>query len=77
MKLPQQIPLNFGNRFCEMELEHTKRFLGLSRHFVAMSTVALLVAIAGLHGVTTQKTQAKLFINNNNNIIIVKPSKYT
>jgi hypothetical protein len=40
MELPPRIPLNCGHRFCEMELEHIKLFLGLSRHFTTMSTIA-------------------------------------
>jgi hypothetical protein len=34
---------NSGQRFFGMELEYTKRFLRLSRHFTVMSTVALLL----------------------------------
>jgi hypothetical protein len=48
MELPQKTPLNSGHRFCGMELEHTNRFLVLSRHFTAMSTVVLLVTIVGV-----------------------------
>jgi hypothetical protein len=45
MKLSAEVPLSNGHRFLVMEVEHTKRFLGLSRHFTALSVVALLVAI--------------------------------
>jgi hypothetical protein len=45
MELSQKPLLNTGHRFCEMELEHMERFLGLSRHFTA---VALVVAIVGV-----------------------------
>jgi hypothetical protein len=48
MELPPKTPLNSDHRFCGMELEHTKRFPGLSRHFTSMSTVARLVAIVGV-----------------------------
>jgi hypothetical protein len=48
MELPPKIPLNSGHRFCGMKLVHTIRFLGLSRHFAAVSTVAPLVAIAAV-----------------------------
>jgi hypothetical protein len=41
-------PLNSGQRFYEMEREDTKRFLGLSRHFTTIPTVALLVVIGGI-----------------------------
>jgi hypothetical protein len=45
MELLLETSSNSGHGFCGMKHEHTKRFLGLSRHFTAMSTVALLVAI--------------------------------
>jgi hypothetical protein len=48
MELPPKTPLNSGDTFCGMELKHTKCVFGLSRHFAAMSTVALLVAIVGV-----------------------------
>jgi hypothetical protein len=44
--LPKTL-LNSGHRLCGTELEHTKRFLGLIRHFIAMSIVALQVVIIG------------------------------
>jgi hypothetical protein len=43
-----QTSFNSGHRFYGMELEHTKRFLGLSRPFTAIPTVTLLVAIVGV-----------------------------
>jgi hypothetical protein len=43
--------------FCGMELEHTKRFLRLSRHFTAMSTVALLVVIVGVTSLLSHATK--------------------
>jgi hypothetical protein len=45
MELPPKPPLNYDNRVCGMELDNTKRFLRLSRHFTVMTTVALLVAV--------------------------------
>jgi hypothetical protein len=45
MELPPKTLLNSGHRLCGMELEHTKCLLGLSHHFTAMPTVALLVVI--------------------------------
>jgi hypothetical protein len=47
MELSPKIQLNIGHRLCGMELSHKKRYLRLSRHFIAMSTVAPLVAIVG------------------------------
>jgi hypothetical protein len=48
MELPPKTLLNSGHRLCGMELEHTKCFLGLSRHFTAIPTVALIVATDGV-----------------------------
>jgi hypothetical protein len=48
MEIPPNTLLNRDYRFCEMELEHTQRFLGLSRHFIAMSAAVLLVATSVL-----------------------------
>jgi hypothetical protein len=53
MELPPKTSLDRGHKFCGMELEHAKRFLGLSRHFTVMSTIALLVAIVGLISLLT------------------------
>jgi hypothetical protein len=57
MEFPPKPPLNTGHSFCEMELEHTERFPGLSGHFFAMSTVALRVAIAGVNSLTPHATK--------------------
>jgi hypothetical protein len=48
MELPPEPPLNRDRVFSGMEPEHTKLFLGLSRHFVSMSTVVLLAVIVGV-----------------------------
>jgi hypothetical protein len=56
MELPPKSPLNSGHRFCGMKLEHTKRFIGFSRHFTAMLTVALLVAIVGMTSILQHVT---------------------
>jgi hypothetical protein len=48
MELPPKTPLNSGHRFCGMELEPTKHFFGLSRHFAAMSSLAPIVVIVGV-----------------------------
>jgi hypothetical protein len=44
MEIHPKIPLNSGYSVCGMEMEHTHRFLELSRHFIVTSTDALLVA---------------------------------
>lgn len=40
--------LKSGHRFSGLKLEHTKLFLGLSRHFSDMTTAALIVVIVGI-----------------------------
>lgn len=45
--LPETL-LNSDHKLSEMKHEHTKRFLGLGRHFTAVSTVALLVNVVGV-----------------------------
>jgi hypothetical protein len=67
MELPPKTPLNSGHRFCEMELEHTKRFLGLSRHFTVMSTVAFLVVIVGVTSLFPHATDS--FLNSLSNCV--------
>jgi hypothetical protein len=57
VELPPKIPLNSGQRFCETELEHTKRFLRLSHYFTAMTTVVFLVAITGVTSLIPHPTQ--------------------
>jgi hypothetical protein len=57
MELPPKTRLYSGHRFYGKELEHTEYFLGLSRHFIAMSTVALLVAIVGVTSLLPHATK--------------------
>jgi hypothetical protein len=57
MELSPKTPFNGSDRFCGMELEHTKRFLGLSRHFTVMSTIALLVTIVGVTSLLPHATK--------------------
>jgi hypothetical protein len=57
MELPPKTPLKSGHTFCGMELEHTKRFLGLSRHFTAASTLALQVAVVGVTSLLPHATK--------------------
>jgi hypothetical protein len=52
MELPLETQLTTGHRFCGMEL-----FLRLSRHFTAMSTVALLLAIFGVTSLLLHATK--------------------
>jgi hypothetical protein len=40
-----------------LELEHTKRVIGLNRHVTVMSTVALQVAIAGVTSLIPHTTK--------------------
>jgi hypothetical protein len=61
MERPLEAPLNSGLRFCGMELKYTKRFLRLSRHFTAISTVALIVAIVV---VTSLLWHATIFLSS-------------
>jgi hypothetical protein len=63
MERPPKNPLNSDHRFCGKKHEHTQRFLGLSRHFTAMSTVALLVAIIGVTS----------FLPHGTNIYVLSP----
>jgi hypothetical protein len=58
MELHPKTSLNVALRFCAMELEHTKHFLGLSRHFTAMSAVALLVAMVGITSLLPHTTKS-------------------
>jgi hypothetical protein len=57
MELPPKTALNSGHRFCEIKIEHKKRFIWLSRHFTVMLTVALLVAIVGITSLLPQATK--------------------
>jgi hypothetical protein len=62
MELSPKTSLNNGHIFCGMELEHTKRFLGLSYHFTAMSTVTPLVAIVRVTSLLSHATKVKCFL---------------
>jgi hypothetical protein len=44
-KLPSETTLNSGHRFCVIELDLTRGFLGLSGYINVMTTVAFPVAI--------------------------------
>jgi hypothetical protein len=63
MELPPKTPLNSGHRFCGMELEHTKHFLGLSSYFTVTSRVMLLVAIVGVTSLLPHATKTFLKIS--------------
>jgi hypothetical protein len=65
MSLPPKILLNTDHRFCGMELEHSKRFLALSRHITAVSTIALIVAIVGVTSLLPHATLRTLYSQNN------------
>jgi hypothetical protein len=45
MEHPPKTLLNRGQTFYGTELQHTKHFLGLSRHFTAKPTFVLLAVI--------------------------------
>jgi hypothetical protein len=57
MELPPNTTSNSGHGVRGMKLEDTKCFLGLSRHFTAMSTVALLMAIVGVTSLLSRSTE--------------------
>jgi hypothetical protein len=54
MKLPPKSPLNSDHRFSEMELEHKRRFLGLSHRFAA-----LLMGIVGIMSLFVHDSKKK------------------
>jgi hypothetical protein len=61
-ELHPKTSLNSVLRHCGMKLEHKERFLGVSRHFVVMSKVALLVAIFGVTSLLSHATKRSEFL---------------
>jgi hypothetical protein len=56
MGFPQRPQLSNWHIFCQIELEHTKRFLGLIRHLTDMSKVALLVGVVAVMSLLSHST---------------------
>jgi hypothetical protein len=50
-------PVKSGRGFYATQLEHTRRFLGLSRHFTVMSTGALVVTVVGISSLLSDATK--------------------